>query len=175
VCPRHPVPWRGRPAASLPVGGTQIAFGKGGWKAAFFCTQSEARSSFGFWPFAAKSDIRAAEERTTRRIYHPSPVASIRRFSSAVEQRFCKPKVGSSILSTGTMTQPIEARAFSSSRVLAQAPNRAAARPRRPKRPTHNEKPPGGHSRRFRRFNEIVCVSLERTRQPRKWLATFKT
>ncbi len=25
------------------------------------------------------------------------------RFSSAVEQRFCKPKVGSSILSTGTM------------------------------------------------------------------------
>jgi hypothetical protein len=26
-----------------------------------------------------------------------------RRFSSAVEQRFCKPKVGSSILSTGTM------------------------------------------------------------------------
>src|SRR5436189_3336691 len=30
-----------------------------------------------------------------------SPMAS-RRFSSAVEQRFCKPKVGSSILSTGT-------------------------------------------------------------------------
>lgn len=29
-------------------------------------------------------------------------IASIRRFSSAVEQRFCKPKVGSSILSTGT-------------------------------------------------------------------------
>jgi hypothetical protein len=27
---------------------------------------------------------------------------TIRRFSSAVEQRFCKPKVGSSILSTGT-------------------------------------------------------------------------
>src|ERR1700679_114104 len=26
-----------------------------------------------------------------------------RRFSSAVEQRFCKPKVGSSILSTGTI------------------------------------------------------------------------
>ena len=31
-----------------------------------------------------------------------SPITSIRRFSSAVEQRFCKPKVGSSILSTGT-------------------------------------------------------------------------
>jgi hypothetical protein len=31
---------------------------------------------------------------------HWSP--PIRRFSSAVEQRFCKPKVGSSILSTGT-------------------------------------------------------------------------
>jgi hypothetical protein len=30
------------------------------------------------------------------------PIASSRRFSSAVEQRFCKPKVGSSILSTGT-------------------------------------------------------------------------
>ena len=27
----------------------------------------------------------------------------VRRFSSAVEQRFCKPKVGSSILSTGTI------------------------------------------------------------------------
>jgi hypothetical protein len=35
-------------------------------------------------------------------IYLP-PIASIRRFSSAVEQRFCKPKVGSSILSTGTI------------------------------------------------------------------------
>src|SRR5258707_12724605 len=31
------------------------------------------------------------------------PEAKIRRFSSAVEQRFCKPKVGSSILSTGTI------------------------------------------------------------------------
>lgn len=30
------------------------------------------------------------------------PTHFIRRFSSAVEQRFCKPKVGSSILSTGT-------------------------------------------------------------------------
>jgi hypothetical protein len=31
------------------------------------------------------------------------PRISFRRFSSAVEQRFCKPKVGSSILSTGTI------------------------------------------------------------------------
>src|SRR5258708_7950937 len=31
-----------------------------------------------------------------------APDPRIRRFSSAVEQRFCKPKVGSSILSTGT-------------------------------------------------------------------------
>ena len=30
-------------------------------------------------------------------------VPMVRRFSSAVEQRFCKPKVGSSILSTGTI------------------------------------------------------------------------
>src|ERR1700687_4873746 len=29
-------------------------------------------------------------------------IQSVSRFSSAVEQRFCKPKVGSSILSTGT-------------------------------------------------------------------------
>ena len=56
-----------------------------------------------FWPFADKSDIRAAEDQ-----HDPAgtscwpPIASIRRFSSAVEQRFCKPKVGSSILSTGT-------------------------------------------------------------------------
>jgi hypothetical protein len=32
----------------------------------------------------------------------PSKNSIKRRFSSAVEQRFCKPKVGSSILSTGT-------------------------------------------------------------------------
>ena len=38
-------------------------------------------------------------------MYSPLAVVSIRRFSSAVEQRFCKPKVGSSILSTGTTTQ----------------------------------------------------------------------
>ena len=36
-----------------------------------------------FWPFATKSDIRAAEDRTTL----PPPIASIRRFSSAVEQQ----------------------------------------------------------------------------------------
>ena len=71
LCPRHRVPRRGWPAASLPVGGTQIAFGKGGWKAAFFrAGQCKARA-WRFWPFAAKSDIRAAEERTTRRIYSP--------------------------------------------------------------------------------------------------------
>jgi hypothetical protein len=29
-------------------------------------------------------------------------IQRLSRFSSAVEQRFCKPKVGSSILSTGT-------------------------------------------------------------------------
>jgi hypothetical protein len=31
--------------------------------------------------------------------------SNLGRFSSAVEQRFCKPKVGSSILSTGTSIQ----------------------------------------------------------------------
>ena len=36
------------------------------------------------------------------RYFRRALIASIRRFSSAVEQRFCKPKVGSSILSTGT-------------------------------------------------------------------------
>ena len=55
-----------------------------------------------FWPFANKSGIRAAEDRTHVAGYRRSPITSIRRFSSAVEQRFCKPKVGSSILSTGT-------------------------------------------------------------------------
>jgi hypothetical protein len=35
----------------------------------------------------------------------------VRRFSSAVEQRFCKPKVGSSILSTGT-SEPLENKAL---------------------------------------------------------------
>src|SRR3984893_15138968 len=57
----------------------------------------------GFWPFADKSDIRPAErsaESSPDFVGHET--RSIRRFSSAVEQRFCKPKVGSSILSTGT-------------------------------------------------------------------------
>src|ERR1700720_1857036 len=33
----------------------------------------------------------------------PNTIQCVSRFSSAVEQRFCKPKVGSSILSTGTI------------------------------------------------------------------------
>ena len=40
-------------------------------------------------------------------MYSPLAVVLIRRFSSAVEQRFCKPKVGSSILSTGTTLNEI--------------------------------------------------------------------
>ena len=56
-----------------------------------------------FWPFAGKSDIRAAARSAESRDFAGPQVRSIRRFSSAVEQRFCKPKVGSSILSTGTM------------------------------------------------------------------------
>src|SRR6202158_3557664 len=61
----------------------------------------------GFWPFADKSDIRPAErsaESSPDFVGHET--RSIRRFSSAVEQRFCKPKVGSSILSTGTTRCP---------------------------------------------------------------------
>src|SRR6267154_5050454 len=42
--------------------------------------------------------------KTSRRIRKCSQYLS--RFSSAVEQRFCKPKVGSSILSTGTNVYP---------------------------------------------------------------------
>ena len=61
-----------------------------------------------FWPFANKSGIRAAEDRTHPAAYRRSPITSIRRFSSAVEQRFCKPKVGSSILSTGTIDMSID-------------------------------------------------------------------
>ena len=56
----------------------------------------------GFWPFAGKSDIRPAETSAESGPDFVGLEASIRRFSSAVEQRFCKPKVGSSILSTGT-------------------------------------------------------------------------
>ena len=69
---------------------------------AAFSMRERSKRFLRFWPFATKSDIRAAEDRTKGGIFHPSPIASIRRFSSAVEQRFCKPKVGSSILSTGT-------------------------------------------------------------------------
>ena len=50
-----------------------------------------------------KSGIRAAEDERNPAPYLCWPaIASSRRHSSAVEQRFCKPKVGSSILSAGT-------------------------------------------------------------------------
>ena len=47
-------------------------------------------------------------KKETNRLFFPELancliVSGTCRFSSAVEQRFCKPKVGSSILSTGTM------------------------------------------------------------------------
>ena len=43
--PRHLVPRRGRPAASLPVGRLRIAFGKGGWKGRLFpCGSDESGS-----------------------------------------------------------------------------------------------------------------------------------
>src|SRR5258708_38898216 len=61
-----------------------------------------AQGTRGFWPFAGKSGIRAAADRRNPGISSAPKQSSIRRFSSAVEQRFCKPKVGSSILSTGT-------------------------------------------------------------------------
>src|SRR6185503_5566742 len=70
--------------------------------AAFFHCLTSPGGPSRFWPFADKSGIRAAEDRTQVATYRRSPITSIRRFSSAVEQRFCKPKVGSSILSTGT-------------------------------------------------------------------------
>src|SRR4051794_32184019 len=46
----------------------------------------------------------------------------VSRFSSAVEQRFCKPKVGSSILSTGTIIQSQRGRAPSTHRSPRVAP-----------------------------------------------------
>ena len=70
--------------------------------AAFYRLTAQKRTRR-FWPFADKSGIRAAEDRPHAARYRRSPITSIRRFSSAVEQRFCKPKVGSSILSTGTI------------------------------------------------------------------------
>jgi hypothetical protein len=46
---------------------------------------------------AADNSDKALQASSDDRLY------GVRRFSSAVEQRFCKPKVGSSILSTGTI------------------------------------------------------------------------
>ena len=48
--PRHLVPRRGRPAASLPVGRLRIAFGKGGWKARLFPCGSDESGSLGSGP-----------------------------------------------------------------------------------------------------------------------------
>src|SRR4030088_3396890 len=56
----------------------------------------------GCWPFSDKSGIRSAARSAQSGDVVGPEARSIRRFSSAVEQRFCKPKVGSSILSTGT-------------------------------------------------------------------------
>ena len=57
---------------------------------------------FGFWHFPIKSGIAARMGGQPRRL--PALPASFmrRRLSSAVEQRFCKPKVGGSIPSAGT-------------------------------------------------------------------------
>ena len=62
--------------------------------------QREKRAGRG-WFFKAKSGIRPANGGIGH-AFRRLPLPLIRRFSSAVEQRFCKPKVGSSILSTGT-------------------------------------------------------------------------
>ena len=70
--------------------------------AAFFFTSSGARGHFRVLALCAQVWYST---RLVSGIGHKiprPPVSSIRRFSSAVEQRFCKPKVGSSILSTGT-------------------------------------------------------------------------
>lgn len=48
--PRHLVPRRGRPAASLPVGRLRIAFGKGGWKGPPFPCGSYQSGSLGSGP-----------------------------------------------------------------------------------------------------------------------------
>src|SRR5258705_8467397 len=95
-----------------------------------------------------------------RRYWQAIEKTTKRRFSSAVEQRFCKPKVGSSILSTGTTTQASrQGFSLSSQRFSywAFAPIvRASAETWKTRAPKNtcpeNEKPPGGHSRRFRRF-----------------------
>ena len=103
--PRHLVPRRGWPAASLPVGRSRIAFGKGGWKGRLFHAGAMQSGSLGSGPLRPSLIFEPPKIGPSGGIFYPSPIASIRRFSSAVEQRFCKPKVGSSILSTGTMTQ----------------------------------------------------------------------
>ena len=100
--PRHLVPRRGRAAASLPVGRLRIAFGKGGWKGRLFPCGSDESGSLGSGPLRPSLIFEPPKIGPRGGILLPSPIASIRRFSSAVEQRFCKPKVGSSILSTGT-------------------------------------------------------------------------
>ncbi len=60
-----------------------------------------------FWPFSGKSDIRAATIEPRADTLAPQPSMLIRRLSSAVEQRFCKPKVGGSIPSAGTSLREI--------------------------------------------------------------------
>jgi hypothetical protein len=56
----------------------------------------------GFWHFPVKSGIAARTGGGLRRMMVPARFSRRRRLSSAVEQRFCKPKVGGSIPSAGT-------------------------------------------------------------------------
>ena len=96
---------RRRPPASLPVRPSRNGNQKGGCEAAFFMPARRADR-----PFGASGPLRASlvfdrpqDQRNRKASISTVPdPPRIRRFSSAVEQRFCKPKVGSSILSTGT-------------------------------------------------------------------------
>ena len=104
LCPRDPVPRRGRPdGISASKAGVANRAKRRPEGPPFSCRSSTKVVLSGSGPLQPslifeppKIGPRAAG------YFTPSPIASIRRLSSAVEQRFCKPKVGSSILSTGT-------------------------------------------------------------------------
>ena len=69
---------------------------------------TECRSIFGYGtgPSMGQTEHARLPKRSSIDNDSALKTSTKRRFSSAVEQRFCKPKVGSSILSTGTTVYP---------------------------------------------------------------------
>ncbi len=96
---------KGPSTAHLPIG-IPNETEKGGGKPPFFMRGDQmkaiARYREGSGPLRASLIFDRPQDRRNPGISSAPKQSSIRRFSSAVEQRFCKPKVGSSILSTGT-------------------------------------------------------------------------